>query len=67
MSTATLTRAWTDLEFRAELSTDELEKLSHPAGDIDAELSELFIQEATAESSDCTKWSGQPPTQVCCC
>ncbi|HIW64433.1 MAG TPA: hypothetical protein H9881_18425 [Candidatus Stackebrandtia excrementipullorum] len=67
MSTTTLTRAWTDVDYRAGLATDELDKLHHPAGDIDAELNELFIQEATAVSSDCTKWSGPQPGGRCCC
>lgn len=66
MSTATLTRAWTDLEFRAELSTAELEKLSHPSGDIDAELGELYIQEATHETTDCTNFSAVN-AEMCCC
>lgn len=64
MSTATLTRAWTDLEFRAELSAEELQLLDHPAGDLDAELSELYIHEATGATTNCTKWSGSPN---CCC
>lgn len=64
MSTAMLTRALTDLEFRAGLSTEELELLDNPAGDLDAELRELYIHEATAQSTNCTKWSGSPN---CCC
>ena len=63
MSTATLTRAWTDLEFRAELGI-EPDTLDHPSGDIDAELDQLAIQDAT-HTTWCTVISGIPP--VCCC
>lgn len=64
MSTATLTRAWTDLEFRAGLSMEELEGLEHPAGDLEAELNDLLLPDATAVSTGCTKWS---TSNRCCC
>ncbi|MFD0555465.1 hypothetical protein FB566_0670 [Stackebrandtia endophytica] len=64
MSTDTLTRAWTDVEFRAGLSTDELAGIDHPAGDLDAELEELLLPEAAIPTTGCTKWSGSPN---CCC
>lgn len=64
MSTQTLTRAWTDVDYRATLSADELAALAeHPAGDLDAELNQLVI-EATAQTTYCTYWSGKP---LCCC
>ena len=66
MPTTTLTRAWTDVDYRAGLATDELDKLHHPAGDIDAELNELFIQEATAVSTQCTQQS-IANVRMCCC
>ena len=66
MSTTTLTRAWTDVDYRAGLATDELDKLHHPAGDIDAELNELFVQEATAVSTQCTQQS-IANVRMCCC
>ncbi|GAA4894822.1 mersacidin/lichenicidin family type 2 lantibiotic [Stackebrandtia albiflava] len=67
MSTDTLTRAWTDVEFRATLSDAELDLLANPAGDLDAEMNELAVQEATAVSTACTKWSGLTPPRRCCC
>ena len=66
MPTTTLTRAWTDVDYRAGLATDELDKLHHPAGDIDAELNELFVQEAAVDTTHCTQWS-YVPQRVCCC
>jgi mersacidin/lichenicidin family type 2 lantibiotic len=65
MPTATMTRAWTDVEFRAELTVDERELVpEHPAGDVDAELSQLVSQEATWQTTNCTYWSGG--TRCCC-
>jgi mersacidin/lichenicidin family type 2 lantibiotic len=64
MPTSTMTRAWTDVEFRAGLTAEELEHLpEHPAGDLDAELSQLVSQEATWQTTFCTYWTG---TRCCC-
>lgn len=64
MPTATLVRAWVDLDFRGTLSADDLETLpEHPAGDLDAELNQLNVHDACWETSNCTKWS---PTMCCC-
>lgn len=65
MSTATMTRAWSDVEFRARMSVDELELVpEHPAGDLDAELDQLVTQELTGQTTFCTAWS---TGQLCCC
>lgn len=57
MSAAILTKEELDLE------------LDNPAGDLDAELSELYLHEATGtsygESTICTQWSAKP--RFCCC
>ena len=67
MSMDTLTRAWTDVEYRATLTDTELDLLANPAGDLDAELSELAVHEATAVSTACTKWSAVTAPRRCCC
>lgn len=65
MPTETLTRAWTDVEFRASLTADQRDLLpAHPAGDLDAELRQLVGQEACHETTFCTDWSAGA---VCCC
>lgn len=64
MPTATATRAWTDLEFRAGLTIDELDRVpEHPAGDLDEELRQLTSPQATGPTSWCTEVS----TSFCCC
>jgi len=64
MSAATLIRAWSDVDFRESLTADELELVGeHPAGDVDKELNEILIPEATGQSTACTKWT----MKFCCC
>ena len=66
MPTETLTRAWSDVDFRASLTADERELVAdHPAGDLDMELSQLITQEATAQTTNCTDWSVLKSR--CCC
>lgn len=68
MSTATLTRAWSDVDFRSELSADALAALAdNPAGDIDAELDQLQVQEMTGVTTNCTQWSRLAAPRRCCC
>lgn len=65
MSAATLTRAWSDVDFRDSLTADERELVAeNPAGDLDMELNELLVHEATGVTTICTQWSGG---KFCCC
>lgn len=43
MSTTEIVRAWTDEQFRGELTADEFAAVpDHPAGSVDAELEQLL-------------------------
>ncbi len=65
MSTTEIVRAWTDEEFRALLTPEELAALpEHPAGSVDAELDQLIGTFDPANRADCpiTSFSRNP----CC-
>ncbi len=67
MSAATLTRAWADVDFRESLTAEDLELAGvNPAGDLDLELDELIVHEATFQTTNCTQWS-VVAKRICCC
>jgi hypothetical protein len=69
MPTQSLTRAWTDLDFRASLTAADLELLDHPSGDLDAELNQLVATNDcsyTPTTTGCTIWTNVR-VHFCCC
>jgi hypothetical protein len=64
MPTQTLTRAWTDLDFRASLTPEDLGLVDHPAGDIDEELNQLDLRFPPV-TSDCSCIT-PIPWHLCC-
>lgn len=68
MSTLDVVRAWTDPQFRATPSAEQLAGLpAHPAGDLNAELAELveMYEACSAYLTPCN--TGPATTGPACC
>ncbi|GAB2921153.1 mersacidin/lichenicidin family type 2 lantibiotic [Micromonospora sp. NPDC003197] len=68
MPTTDVVRAWTDTDYRATLSADQLAQLpAHPAGDLNAELAELveMYEACSTYMTPCN--TGPASTGPACC